>query len=281
MPQGYVAFDLAAMFGSARFRSTGSLSRRDKMALELWLATNLLSAIAQNESLFIEGITSNPNDPPDIYFDLLGQRHGVELTELLPERRLERDAAVQRAKEDIISQLPVGELTRDWVISISLQSEFKARLRLDFANQLAGEITGTLRGLGPRREPTIVPLPIELRSVLHSVHLHPTDLTDDPRLSARDSPLVVFSAQHTFIVPDRDFPRMIERCMKRKAFVSLAVPTWLLMWSSHYALPPGHGELVHYMDLFVQQNELPYERIFYLDIHQPPKLTEITRNSGT
>ena len=117
MTEGYVIFDLNAMHGTAEFRQGKRLDRSNKAKLELGLANTFLRSLEAEEGITITGSRSNSDDPPDVLFELNGQTTGLELAELLPENRLERDAILRRVRKRVLQLLHLSEKTQDWVIT--------------------------------------------------------------------------------------------------------------------------------------------------------------------
>ena len=280
MARGYVVFDLAAMHGTAQLVPGRPLPRHDKRPLELMLAQILLRSLAAHEPPLATDVRSNLQDPPDVLFSLADKQVGLEVAELLPDNRLERDSIIRQIKADILSRLPIGPVTRDWVITVTLQDDYARHLRLRVGEALAATLTTHFERSSAGRQPASIKLPAELQSTIRLMHIEPWDLAGDPRTGARDEPLIVFTAQHTNVVPDREFPPLMSSVVGRKARHSLAGPTWLLLWSNHYAFGPLEADIVRHVDRFVQSQPLPYSRIFYLHLHHQASLTEITRDAS-
>ncbi len=280
MAKGYVVFDLAALYGTVPFVPGRTLPRHDKRALELMLAHILLGSLAAHKPPPATDVRSNPNDPPDVLFSVADKQFGLEVAELLPDNRLERDAIIRQIKVDILARLPIGPVTRDWVVTVMLQDDYARCLRLKVAEALAATLTTHLGKSSSSRQAMTVSLPTELQSSIRVAHIEPWDLVGDPRIGARDEPLIIFTAQHTNVVPDREFPTLMASVVGRKALHSLAGPTWLLLWSNHYAFGPLKDDIVRHVDHFVQSQPLPYGRIFYLHLHNQASLTEITRDAS-
>ena len=278
MAKGYVVFDIATLRGAAQFVPGRALPRHDKRALELMLAQTVLGSLGARESPCPADVRSNPDDPPDVLFSLAGKQLGLELAELLPDNRLERDAIIKQTKANILARLSLGRLTRDWVVTVMLRDDYARRLRPRFAEALAATLTTHLGRSSSCRHPATISLPTELQSSIRLVRIEPYDLTGDPRIRARDEPAIVFTAQHTNVVPDREFPTLMSSVIGRKARHSLAGPTWLLLWSHHFAFGPLEADIVRHVDQFVQSHPPPYGRIFYLHLHHEPSITEITRD---
>jgi hypothetical protein len=80
------------------------------------------------------------------------------------------------------------------------------------------------------------------------------------------------------VVPDEDFPVIIDRAFARKALHSLSIPSWLVFWAEHCALVSLKEAIVEYIDAYLQSHRSPYERIFYFHMFPGDGLTEIWRD---
>ena len=235
--------------------------------------------MAGAESLTITNVRNADVDPPDVCFVSDGEEHGLELTELLPENRLERDAIIRQLTTKVLSSLSFGSATRDWVISITLVDDYASKLRVSPADELVRVLVNFFSDLQPeQRAPTTVPVPPALRRQVRRIDAQRWDLTADPRIGNRDEPLMIFTAQHTNIVPDQDFPAMLRATVGPKALHDIALPTWLLIWSHHYALAALQKDLVPFIEEFVQSMLNTYLRIFYLDLYRAKDLLEFTQD---
>lgn len=275
MAKGYVTIDLAATWGSMKLRPGTPLPRHDKKAVELVVANKFLQSLQDPGKGEFADIQSNSKDPPDILFEMDHETIGLELTELLPQNRLERTAVIRKFKQRILQKLALGPHSRDWLISIMLAEDYAAKIRLRCEAELAAALdaffSSSHRGVRTQKE---LPIPGSVQHSIRRVHALPWDLTGDPRIQTRDQPLIIFSAQHTLVVPDRDFPTMLETVVGRKARHDLALRTWLLLWSNHQAFGSLNDELVRHIKLYLRQHEIRYERLFYLHLHLEPCLTE-------
>lgn len=244
MAKGYIVFDLAAMYGGAKLLPGLPLPRHDKRAIERTLADTLLRSLAKDGEAAIAVIRSNPDDPPDVLFEINQQTVGLEIAELLPENRLERDAIIAKLKRRIVQKLALGPHTRDWVVTVMLADDYAAKIRLRCEDELVAALNEFFSSYTGVRAAKELPIPSRVEHAIRRIHAVPWDLTGDPRVESRDHPLVIFSAQHTNVVPDRDFPAMLEAVVGRKARHDLAIRTWLLLWSNHYGFAPLNDELV-------------------------------------
>ncbi len=281
MAKGYVIFDLAAMrmHGTTTLVPGTPLPRHDKRDLELRVSRVLLNSLAASETLSITGVRSAEVDPPDVLFELDGEEHGLEVTELLPDNRLERDAIIRQLRTRVISSLALGSATRDWVITITLTDDYASKFRVTRSSELVKAIVDFFAAVdSKRRAPSIIEIPPGLRNKIRRIHAEPWDLENDPRLARRDEPLIVFTAQHTNIVPHRDFPNLLRTTVGPKAVHDIGLPTWLLLWSHHYALGALKEQLVLFIDEFIQSMLDKYRRIFYLDLHHARDIVEFTRD---
>ncbi len=279
MAKGYIIFDLSAGHGSARFLPGVSLGRSDKSRLEEELASVLLEALAIAEEAKVENVRANLSDPPDIIFELNEQEIGIELSELLPENRLEKDAVLQRIRKDLVRRIPQNHKSKDCVITIMLKNDYASKIQIPrFSPRLASVLTACFEEPSPL--PTSIAIPMELQSYVSLITLTPCDLSADPRIENAMEPLIIFSAQHTNILPERDFPEMVDKIVSRKEMHDLSSPTWLLLWSSHYSLGPLTEELIDQIDKYLLANPTNYDRVFYLRAQEPYSLNEFYRDGS-
>lgn len=276
MAKGYIIFDLGAGHGTARFLSGVSLARNDKSRLEVDLANMALDALSSAEETKVENIRSNPSDPPDVLFELNEKEIGIELSELLPENRLWKDAVLQRLREDILRRIPQDHKTKDCVVTIMLKDDYASQIQIQgCAPRLASVLTACFEEPSPR--PNGITVPAELQSYVSLITFTTCDLSADPRIKNEMEPLIVFSAQHANIVPARDFPEMVDKIVRKKELHDLSSPTWLLLWSSHYSLGPLTEQLVEQIDEYFLANPTNYDRVFYLRAEEPHSLNEFYR----
>ncbi len=276
MRKGYVVFDLAALHGTAVLVSGKALDRSHKAALELNLANFLLRSLTAEEGITVTEIRSNPNDPPDVLFEVGEQTLGMELAELLPENRLERDDILRRVKQKVLALLQFSEKTKDWVVTIWLVDDYASRISLPHCETaLATALDAFFVRVTPNaRSRAEIPVPGALDDYVDLITVEPCDLSGDPRVRSRIEPLIVFTAQHTNVVPDREFPQLIHQVVQRKELHDLTMPTWLLLWSNHYAFGPLRDHLVKHIDQYLTTHPSKYARVFYLHLHPFGDITE-------
>ncbi len=277
-PKWLISFDLAAATGSARLRLGRDLPRHSKPELERYLVNSFLPILAAHEGFTVSGIRSNESDPPDVLFEKDTATHGIELSEVLPVNRLEKNAILNETRRSIVQALTVGETTRNQAVTITLKSNYAPRIQLrGYESTLAAVLE---RHFTESRHTTSVRLrlPAELEESVHSIFVAPQDLAGDPRIARENEPLLVFSAQHTLVAPDEDFPTIIDNLLGRKCLHRLATPSWLVLWSSHYAFASLKQDIIQRIDAFVQTHEFTYERLFYFHMFPGDGLTEIIRD---
>lgn len=277
MSKGYLVLDLAAFYGGGTYLPGAPLARADKATLELRRATTLLEHLRAGAGLDIQNVRSNPSDPPDILFDLNGTVVGVELVQLLPENRLAKDHQLAALRERILDRLPIGELTRDWVINVFLVNDYASTLSLprnadELLSRAVAEFLRQQEHSGGERQLVV---PDSLRKAIGRLTATHCKLPEaDPRLRNPVAPLIIFGAQATNIVPDEDFPKLLESCVLPKMQQDLAGPTWLLMWSNHSSLRPMRDEMVSHLERWLAPFAGKYGRLFYLADHALGTLTE-------
>jgi hypothetical protein len=218
-------------------------------------------------------IRSNPADPPDVLFAYDGAERGLELAELLPERRLEKDKIISKLRRDIISHLRLSEKSRGFVVNISLRDDYAAKLR---PGQIDRALADTLNEFFDRegKKATIIAVPERLQAIVHRISVFCEDLTGDPRIEDDCEPLLVFAAQHTMLIPEEDCPAMVELQLRRKLHHDLSIPTWLLLWSDHQALASLRQDLDRAVRTCLLLNPVKYERVFHLRLFRIGGATE-------
>ena len=276
MSKGYVVFDLSTFHGKggAKFRSGTSLDRSDKARLEVGLASILLKSLNSFEGLSFANVRANSNDPPDVLVEFDGIL-GIELSELLPPNRLERDAILKRVRGDILKDLILSKHSRDWVITVILSDDYSNKLRLgNLAPMLSNAMNCFFNSETQSQRTTSIPVPSNVGGVVRRVDCVKCDLSNDGRITTRDEPLIVFSAQNTFVVPDRDFPVLLDQIIGKKGLQALSTKTWLLLWSNHYSFGPLEDQLIHHIGMYLDSGNLKYDRIFYLHHHSGGSIAE-------
>lgn len=275
--RGLLVLDLAAFStaGAVQFIPARALPRQDKQKLELECATILLDHLSANGEHRVEKVRPNPTDPPDVLFDSSGTTRGVELVELVPEGRLAKDHQIGMFRDQVLNALRFGPNTRNWQVNVFMADDYASRLapQRSAAPDLAGVLSAFF-DTEPDGRTVELPIPTALREVIRRVSATRTTLSDDPRVRAKDAPLITLGAQHTRIVPDDDFPPLLDATLGRKLLHNLDSPTWLLIWSHHPAFAPLRHDLVHHIGKWFFTRPSGYERIFYLHRQVDATVTE-------
>ena len=234
MPEGRKAILVITpdmMSGAAQFVPGARLDRTNRGRMELAIATSIING--RPDALVVTNIRVNPNDPPDVLFEVDGHTHGIELTEVLPPNRLANDAVISRLKSNLLDSLRFDDSTKNKVITIALLDDYAARLTpsiriapLAAAIQIACAVLES-----SANQITYATLTSEQRQQLHSVTIQKCDLSKAPRVTSPQMPLIIFSAQLQRFYPDTDFDEMIAAAARPKLLHDLDVPCELLLWS--------------------------------------------------
>lgn len=261
-----VSLDLTAMVGSLQLQQPSHpLPQDNNQNLELAVANRFLAVVQHYSSHSFSPARTNPADPPDVLFDHDGEETGLELTELVPPNRRQKDAILQSVRSDILGELEIGPNTRNRVISISMANDYQERLRpKKLGSQIAKLLNDVLRDLDQDKH--LVALPPTLQGVLSHVSVCHEDLAGDERIEQEDHPLLIFGAQHTLIVPDDDIPDMLETAFGRKLKHDLSGPTWLLVWNSHPAIGAVRDQIISQLRPCLSKPDIKYQHAFYLDL---------------
>jgi hypothetical protein len=280
--KSYIVLDLAAFHGGAIFIPGREPLLSDKPTLERQCATTLLQHVRAASGLDVQNIRSNPSDPPDIFFESNSVTIGIEVVQIVPENRRGKDHQLNALRGRILDRLPIGELTRDWAVNIILADSYAPRISIarDADDHLATVIAGFLRQPKNDQREYSLAVPETLRRFVHALSAMRSSLGADPRLRELSAPLIIFSVQGTKIVPDDDFPVLLDAIVLPKMKQDLAGPTWLLMWSSHHSLLPMTDELVAHMERWLFPFSGTYDRMFYLANHTHGTLTEFYSGPG-
>jgi len=124
-------------------------------------------------------LRSNPADPPDVLCQIGDAEIGIELTELAPVRRYEKDQILVSLRRQILADLEIGDGTRDTWIQIFFKNDYAEKLRPGrCGKQLAVLLAGFLGG--PRTTGRLT-IPEDLSSIIDSVTVRKADLEADPR----------------------------------------------------------------------------------------------------
>ena len=276
--QWVITIDLSATTGSAELiRLPGTeLPRHDKKLLELTVATRLLGALDKDQ-YNVSGVRSNPSDPPDVLFALDAQPIGIELTELLPPNRFEKDSVICNFRRSILDQLSTCEQSRNKAVHVLFVDTYSEKIRTKRREKLVARVARMLEEFFVQADKIpgifrIFPSPPELSHLIAHVMIQNVDLSKDPRITHPDQPLIVFDAQNTLMFPDEDLPKIVKKtiCRKevicRKAFNDLSIPTWLVLWNIHPALANVRDEVRRTIRTEVLQGRLPYSKIIHFDL---------------
>jgi hypothetical protein len=110
------------------------------ISIELFIASGLLAGLSRDEQLGVTNVRANPNDPPDVLFERNGvETVGVELTEIMPPNRFDKDAFLRKLRSEILRHLELSELSANWVIGLNLTDDYAPKVSLPrgAAHQLA------------------------------------------------------------------------------------------------------------------------------------------------
>lgn len=265
---GVISFDLSASMPpeiesnlkpAQLIQSKQLFSRKDKRDLELKIGSEFLSIIAKNPKVQISNIRPNDYDPPDILFSINGVEHGMELSELIIDNRVEKDILIQSAKNKILSNLVFDDKTRNLIVSITLENDYAKKINPQKVSTL---ILGYLNDLLSREENEISKMDF-LPGTKILVQTYRGDLTGDPRIESVNQPLIVFSAQNVSFVPDDDIPIMVNDRLSEKCTQSVISPCLLFLWSNHFSLRLYDKEILVSISEYCKNNPNPYELIIY------------------
>ncbi len=197
----------------------------------------------------------------------------MELCEILPENRLEKDSIIRRLRRDIISRLTLSENTSGFVITIFLTDDYSTRIRPGRIDRALADALSKFFDHGDPQA-NIVNVPPQIQGIVTRISVFREDMTGDPRLEDDREPLIVFGAQSTMLVPEDDCPEMVESRLSRKGLHDLALPTWLLLWSNHHALASLRDELDNAIGSYLRSRPMKYERVFHLHLFPQSGATE-------
>jgi hypothetical protein len=273
-----LSIDLAALAGTMTYHPGSRLPRHDKQLLERTITLRFLSHLCQFKGLEFSSLCSVEHDPPDVRFTIAGQSYAAELAELLPENRLEKDAIIEKLRRDIVSEISLSERTANQVITISLASDYSSKLRPGRVHsKLARAINAYFEGGVSSTQR--IPVPDAIRNSVKQIDVFEEELVMDSRRNDSREPLLVFTAQHTMIVPEDDCPRMVSSVLSRKGLHDLSHPTWLLLWSNHHALSDLRDQIDNAIGNFLRENAMAYERVFHLHLFPHSGATEFPMNT--
>lgn len=261
------------MAGTLKFVSGTPLPRHDKRLLETTIASTFLSHLSQRDGSTIADVSSNSSDPPDVTFTYNGKPYGIELSEILPENRLEKDSIIHKLRREIISRLSLNEKTRGFVVTICLTDDYATRVR---PGRIAQALADTLANFFAQGDPqaNFIQVPQHIQDTVARISIFREDMTGDLRLENDQEPLIVFGAQSTMLVPEDDCPAMVESRLVRKGVHNLAMPTWLLLWSNHHSLVSLRDDLDNAIGHYLRSGRFNYDRVFHLHLFPCGGVTE-------
>lgn len=275
-----ISVDLAALAGTMRFVPGTPLPRHDKRLLECSIASFFLTHLCQRERTAFSDVLSCATDPPDVTFIYNGHPRAMELSELVPENRFEKDAILRKLRGDILAGLTLGDHTTGFVVTIFLANDYATKIRPGRIHEcLADALNGFFASHDPDTQSVAVPESVQ--DVVSRISVFKEDLTGDPRLGDQREPLIVFGAQSTMLIPEDDCPAIVESRLSRNGRHDLAEPTWLVLWSNHHALDSCRNELDNAIGFYLQSHPMKYERIFHLHLFPGSGATEFPVPSKT
>lgn len=280
MAKAIIHLDLGSAVGNARMVPARRLERGDKKAIELSIAKCVLDGISEHEGTTYANLRSNESDPPDVLCTYGDQTLGVELSELMTPLRRERDHIISELKTDILAHIRVGPRTRNRVIRVSLDDDYAKALRPGRIGAAIGELVEAhLDSLdfADRADgwPAVhrLRLPQSIASVVKSVSIEKGDLQSRSDLPSAEAPLIAFGAQHTLVVPERDVPLIVREALDKKRH-SLALTTWLLLWSEDATLGSLFDAVCDELQRQASSPRMQYDRIHFLHLGFKPLLRE-------
>lgn len=271
--QAVIVIDLASMAGTLKYVPGVVLPRSDIPLLERTVANAFLSHLSQHDGSCVADLRSNDDDPPDVTFTYNGLLRGLELSEVVPEHSLEKNAIIGQLRRNILARITVGERTAGFVVSIHFFNDYTSKFRPGRieANLAAG--IDAFFELGDRTA-TEIQVPYCLREAVARISVYRADLAGDPRLADDREPLIVFGAQNTLLVVEDDCPAIVARALSEKQFHDPGIPTWLLLWSNHYSLMSLRDGLDNAVGRYLQSHPMKYERVFHLHLFAGSGATE-------
>ena len=276
--KGIISIDLTTLVGGAQLEiPTQELPREDKSQLELVVANKMIAVLKQHDPGSFEEIRSNQEDPPDIVAQYNGISMGIELTELLPSNRLEKDSILQRLRRSILSQLLLGSHSRNQVVQIFFVDNYPEKIR---AKQCATALSELLndffqKNRNSQANHSELVVPAKLWNIISHVSIKPADLSSHPLIRSENEPLIIFGSQNTLIRPDCDIPKWLKTAINPKLLLDFSMLTWLLVWSHHAALTPVRNEIIQQMRAYLADKRSNYIRVYYFDLFPPRVLVQI------
>ncbi len=272
-----ISIDLASMAGTLNYVPGPQLPRHDHDLLELTIANTFLAYLSQRDASAVADVDKGP-DPPDLTFTYNGQFRGIELSELIPENRFEKDDIIRKLRRNVISRLTLGDNTRGCVVTIFLTDDYSTKLRPGRIDSILADALTRFFDRGDS-DAKIMEVPDQIHDVVTRISVFREDMKGDPRLEDDREPLILFGAQSTMLIPEDDCPAMVESRLSRKGLHDLDCPTWLLLWSSHHALASLRDELDNAIGCYLRSRPMDYERVFHLHLFPNGGATEFPKES--
>lgn len=119
-------------------------------------------------------------------------------------------------RDEILATLDLDELTANWFITITLADEdgFRLARKMNVDVRLGQALKSFFGETDPaNRVPTVVTVPEPLNNHISRILVEPWDLTDGPRVTIENQPVIVFSAQNVHVVPEKEFPLIAHRVL--------------------------------------------------------------------
>jgi hypothetical protein len=267
--RGIISLDLLAMTGivpgGPTLQMGTRLLRADKAALERHLAGTLAVSVAEFEGKSASYLRSCVPDPPDVLVNYDTREIGIEVAELLPPNRLEKDGIIARMRREIVGQLHLGEQTTNLIFQIFFWDDYATDFRPGRIGPAIGKAVNEFCNQNPGEKGT-VPVPNDIADAVALITFERQDLSVDPRIAVSNEPLLIFGTQATLLCPEDDCPQIVATVMDRKCVHSVAMPTWLLLWTEHHAICPILEDMRAAITDYLQQHTHPYERVFHLHL---------------
>lgn len=270
-----------------RFVPGPQLPRHNKRLLECTIARVFLTQLCQSDRSTFSDVVTSPSDPPDVMFTYNEQPRAMELSELVPENRYEKDAIIRKLRRDIIAELKLGNNTAGFVVTIFLADAYSSKIR---PGKIQASLAQALNGFFQQCDPDVqqldyprvqnIAVPDLVRDVVTGISVFRADLAGDPRLNDDREPLINFGAQTTMLVPEDDCPAIVASRLSEKELYDLGQATWLILWSNHYALASLRNELDNAIGSFLRDRPMKYERIFHLHLFPYSGATEFPQRLG-
>jgi hypothetical protein len=237
------------------------------------VTSTLISLLPADEQAHIQNFRPNAADPPDILFEMNDKTVGIELAELVPSNRHGKDAILDNVRSRILELLVLGEHTKNRVVFLHPVDPYSEQLKLkDCAQAVATLLNTELKGRSDRS--FVLTLPAELQQRFRSICIETYDLSGHFQVSNDSQPLIVFSAEATFIVPEEDFPKILSNTVGRKLQHDLVHETWLLIWTDNQAMSGVREELHAHAKKFLATRNCRYRRVFLATFGFKNEVTE-------